>query len=263
MAKASKAVPRQIPLDKLDEPAGVIRLEINQGEIQELADNIVEIGLLQPIVVRPVGERLEIVFGHRRYLAYQLLGRKKISCLVRDMDDSEAAVARASENLRRVGLSLIEEAAVYVDLRDNHKLTTDAIGKLMGVSPGVVKRRMDLLKMPPQLQKALHTKQISYSVAEELWRLGDKGVIDYYLGFAVDHGCTQAVARQWVNEEKKKQRTRDAGTEGGGEALSPMQSRPVWVSCDLCQGPLEVGKETTIRACESCVASIKKALAGS
>lgn len=263
MAKASKTVLRQIPLEKIDEPGGAIRLEINQDEIRELADNITQIGLLQPIVVRPAGERFEIVDGHRRYLSFKVLARKKILCVVRDLDDVTVAVSRASANLRIVGLSLIEEAAIYADLRDNHKLTADQIGELTGISPGVVKRRMDLLKMPPDLQKAIHIKAISYGVAEELWRLGDPGVINYYLGFAVEHGCTVAVARQWVNDERKKARTQEGDVEGGGEALSPMQSRPVWVSCDLCQGPLEVGKETTIRACESCVASIKKALAGS
>lgn len=263
MAKASKATPKQIPLDLLDEPTGVIRLEIDQDEIKELADNIVEIGLLQSIVVRPVGDRFEIVFGHRRCLAHRLLGRKKISCVVRDMDDSEAAVARASENIRRVGLSLIEEAAVYVDLRDNHKLTVDKIGKLMGVSPGVVRRRIDLLKMPPSLQKAIHTKQISYGVAEELWRLRDEGVIDYYLGFAVEHGCTILVARQWVSDERKKQRAQDTDAGGGGGPSFPLESRPVYVPCDLCLGSMELGKETVMRCCESCTALVREAIKAS
>lgn len=261
MVKTSRTIEKQIPLDLIDEPAGVVRLEIDPDEIKSLADNIVEIGLLQSIVVRPADERYEIVFGHRRYLSFKLLGRKKIPCKVRDMDDGEVAIARASENLRRVGLSLIEEAAVYADLRDNHKLTADQIGKLMGISPGVVMRRLDLLKMPPALQKVIHSKQISYGVAEELWRLGDEGLINYYLGFAVEHGCTVAVARQWVNDERKKARTREADVEGSRRDFSPMEARPVFVSCDLCLGPVEIGKEITLRCCENCTASIKKALA--
>jgi len=260
MAKASKAIPKQIPLDLIDEPSGVIRLEINEDEIKELADNIKEVGLVYPITVRPHGERFEIVDGHRRYLSFELLARKKIPCVIRDLEDVDVAVIRASANLRSVGHSLIEEAAIYADLRDNHKLTADQIGKLLGVSPGVVKRRLDLLKMPPDLQKAIHTKQISYGVAEELWRLGDPGVINYYLGFAVEHGCTVAVARQWVSDERKKARTQDSDIEGSGRVASPMEPRPVWVTCDLCLGPMELGKEITMRCCEKCTTLVKKAL---
>lgn len=260
MVKTSRAIEKQIPLDLIDEPTGVIRLEINESEIKELADNIKEIRLVYPITVRPVGDRFEIVDGHRRYLAFKRLARKKIPCKVRDMDDREVAVIRASANLRSVGHSLIEEAAIYADLRDNHKLTADQIGKLLGISPGVVMRRLDLLKMPPDLQKAIHTKQISYGVAEELWRLGDEGLINYYLGFAVEHGCTVAVARQWVSDERKKLRTQNPDVEDAHRDLSPMETRPVWISCDLCIGPMEIGKETTLRCCENCTALIKKAL---
>jgi ParB family chromosome partitioning protein len=258
MAKASKVTIRELAIDVIDEPRGRIRLEIDPESIAELAANIAEVGLLQPIIVRSSGERFEIVAGHRRYLAFQLLKKKRISAIVRDLDDVACALARASENLGRVDLSPIEEAAIYSDLRDEHKLTIDEIGKRMGKTVGVVKRRLDLLKMPDCLQKAIHSKQIGYSVAEELWSLGDIGKIDYYLGFAVDHGATLAVVRVWVQDEKKKARTKESGADGSESLANPMQSRPVYVACDLCLGSMELGTETTIRACEVCTKAIKK-----
>lgn len=259
MAKASKPVTRLIRVDLIDEPDGVIRLEIDPEEVKSLAGSIEEVGLLIPIGVRSRGDRFEIVDGHRRYLAHKLLGREKIACFIRDVDDLECALARATENLGRVNLSPIEEAATYFDLVDTHGLSHEEVGKRMGKSPGVVKRRLDLLKMAPQLQQAVHRKQISYGVAEELWRLGDIGTIDYYLGYAVDHGVTVAVARQWVNDAKKRERGQRGDIGEGGGGASPLESTPVYVSCDLCQGPLNVNSITHLKICPVCVELMREA----
>ena len=169
---------------------------------------------------------------------------------------------RATENIVALRLSPIEEAAVYLDLMDNHKLTLGEVAQRMGKSIGVIKRRTDLLKMPPCLQKAIHSKQISYSVAEELWSLGDLGKIEYYLGFAVDHGATKAVVRMWVQDEKKKLRTQEVASGGGDSLSNPMQGRPVYVACDVCLGSMEIGTETVLRTCEVCTKTIEKAVKG-
>lgn len=252
MAKVSKAKLQEIKLDLIDEPKGVIRLEIDQEKVRNLAENINAIGLLQPIIVRTVGERFEIVAGHRRYLAHKLLRRDQIPAIIRKIDDMGTALVRASENIRRVDLSPIEEAAVYADLRDSHGMTVEEIGKEMGKTQGIVKRRLDLLKMPPQLQKAVHLKQISYGVAEELWRIDDIGSVDYYLSFAIDHGVTVGVARGWVKDFRDAKRREDDDTGGGGGVPSGGEPRPVYVSCDLCQGPMVLGSELLYRVCPEC-----------
>ena len=262
MAKVSKATARKIALDQIDEPKGIIRLDIDPGELDDLAESIREVGLLQPIVVRPDAERFEIVFGHRRYLAHKILGVRKIESIIRSLSDVECALARASENLQRVGLSPLEEAAIYADLRDNHDLSYDDIGKRMGKSPGVVRRRLDLLKMPPQLQKEVHKKVISYGVAEELWSLGDISAIDYYLGFAIDNGATVAVVRSWVKDWKDRKRREGSDVGGGGGVVSPMDPRPVYMPCDVCHGPMELGTESTIRSCPNCSKLISEAIKG-
>jgi len=252
MAKVSKPKFQEIKLDLIDEPKGVIRLEIDQEKVKNLAANIDAIGLLQPIFIRPAGDRFEIVAGHRRYLAHKLLGRDRIPAIIRKIDDMGSALARASENIRRVDLSPIEEAAVYSDLRDSHGMTIDEIGKEMGKTQGIVKRRLDLLKMAPQLQKAVHLKQISYGVAEELWRIDDIGSVDYYLSFAIDHGVTVEVARGWVKDYRDKKRRAEADVGGGGDQSSGGEPRPIYVSCDLCQGPMVLGSELIYRVCPDC-----------
>lgn len=260
MAKVSGLIAKRLPMERIVEPGAVVRMEIDPEEIQKLADNIAEIGLLQPIVVRAVAGNFEIVDGHRRFLAHRLLERTAINCTVVKMDDVECAVARASANVWHVDITPIEEAAIYADLRDVHGLTINEIGKRMTKSPGIIKRRLDLLKMPPQLQKAIHIKAINYSVAEELWSLGDNSAIDYYLGYAVDHGATQIVVRGWVKGWKDEQRRKEAGTGGGGGDRSPLEVRPVYVPCDLCLEAMELGKETLFRTCPNCSKSITDAL---
>lgn len=262
MPKASKMKVQEIKVDLIDEPSGVVRLEIDPEAVEDLAKNIDEVGLLQPINVRAVGERFEVVAGHRRLKAFLLLKRKRIPCIVGVFDDIGTALARASENIRRIDLSPIEEAAIYGDLHDTHGLGYDAIGKFMGKSGGVVRRRIDMLRMPPDLQKAIHRRQISISVAEELWSIGEEGGISYYLEFAVAHGVTQAVAREWARDWKKAKRGRENGTGEGGSPGSPMEVEPTYITCDFCHGPVELGKDTVLRGCPECVVKIKEAIGG-
>jgi len=247
----------EVDLSLIDEPKGIVRMEISSEAITELAQSISEIGLLQPVLLRKSDNRFEIVAGHRRFLAHKQLELKKIKSIVRVTTDQEAAVLRATENLSRVGLTPVEEAAIFADLVGSHGLSYDQIGKRVGKSPGLVRRRMDLLKMPPQLQQAVHRKQISISVAEELWPISDTASLDYYLSFALDGGCTKEVARQWCKDWRDSQRRQDAASGNSRQALAPSEPRPVYVSCDLCTGPVEIGQETVFRTCPICTKTIK------
>jgi len=262
MPKVLKMKVQEVKVDLIDEPAGVVRMDIDPEEVQDLAKNIEEIGLLQPLDVRPMGERFEIVFGHRRFKALQLLGYKKVPCIVGDRDDVGTALARASENIRRVNLSPIEEAAIYADLHGNHGLSYEAVGKKMGKSAGVVRRRLDMLRMPPELQKAIHRKQISVSAAEELWSIGDEGGISYYLEFAVEHGATKDVCRGWAQDWKKSHRPPGDASGESSSPGSPYEVEPTYIACDFCHGPVELGKDTVLRGCSECVEKIKAATRG-
>ena len=251
-----------IPLEKIRRPKAPDRIEIDPEGIQELAKNISEQGLLQNPIVRPVGDDYEIVAGDRRILAIRQLAWESVPCVVKKLDDTQTAIVRASENLARRDLSPIEEAKIYKRLQEQFGLSYDQIGRKMGISGGLVKRRLDLLKMPPQLQDAVHKKKISYGVAEALWTISDETMLDYYLGFAIEHGVTVAVARQWANDWKMSQIMKPTIEEGQEDTISPMASRPVWIACDLCQGPMELGTETVLRICPDCRKMINKRLFG-
>jgi len=258
MVTHSKQTIKDISLDLIDEPKGILRLEINVDDLNDLAQSISEIGLMQPILVAVDGERFELVFGHRRFLAHKKLGLSVIHAIVRKMTQEEIGIARATENIARADLSPLEEAATYKNLLEQYHLSFEQIARKMGKSPGTIKRRMDILKMPPQLQKAVHGKQISISVAEQLWTISDLTDLDYYLTFALDGGCTKEVARSWAQDWRKKKRQQaNPGAEGVQE-VAPSEPRPVYVGCDLCTGPMEIGTEVVLRLCPDCFKIIKQ-----
>lgn len=244
---------QEILVEKIRGPQIRDRFAIDEDRIVSLSQDIAENGLINPILVRKNGEGFEVVAGERRFLAVQRLGWERVACHVQDLDDKSAAFLRAVENLGREDLSPVEEGTIYAGLVQNHGLTYDEVAKRVGKTVGVVKRRMDLLKMPQILQRAIHNKQIRYGVGEELWRLSDEGRIDYYLGFAIDHGATVAVVRQWVNDELKAQRRQVGDVEGGGGLANPMETTPTYISCDFCKGPVELGKDAVLRACPDCL----------
>lgn len=253
-----KPVFRKINLDLIDRPDEIVRLEIDEGQLRELADSIQERGLMQPIEVTPRGDRFLIVFGDRRYLAHELLKKKNIMCVIEDIDDVQVIIDRGVENLQRVNLTPFEEGHIYRGLMDKAKMTLDEISQRFGKSPGVVHRRMDILRMPESFQKALHAGTVSISVAEELWSCPDNGKRQYFLEMAIEHGITKEVARSWVDEFKKSRRSVDGAGEGGGGLQPAYEDVPIFRACDICLSPVEYKDVKELRICPHCHEEIVK-----
>lgn len=263
MAKKEEKLSEQyveVPLDKIDEPSGSVRLDISNELIEELGENIREQGLFNPILLRSNGKRFEIVAGHRRYLAFKYLKWKMIPSKVGVMDDLTVALARAAENIFREDISPIEEGAIYLDLSTVHKMNFDQISKRMRKPASRIKRRMDLMKMPACLQKAIHNKEISATVGEELWGFGKESVVEYYLSFAIDNGATKEVVKGWRKDYEREQRGKRESGEGGDSLQNPNEPTKFYASCDICQEAMELGTETPFRACGECAKKVKDAL---
>ena len=257
MAEARKVV-KNILMTLIDRPTVPDRIQTEVEHISELAASIQEIGLRSPIELRPKNDRYEIISGDCRYQAFSLLLRDTIPAFVTDMSDSDVLVIRATENLQRKDLTVIEEARIYKRLHDDQSMSWEQIAKRVGKSAALVKRRHDLLRMPKILQDAMHNKQIGYAVAEELSYLIDLNKIEYYLGFCIDHGATKDVVREWVKEEKSKERQSNAASGGGDWGSAIPEMRPIYVSCDLCAGPQELNTIVSMRICQSCHETIKQ-----
>lgn len=252
MTEKQKMKVQDILLSLIDRPAAPDRLSIDPDYIKELAASIAELGLMNPILLCPRAGRFEIVAGDCRYQAFLSLGRVYIPAIVQVLDAESVSVSRATENLQRKDLTIIEEARIYRHLHNDLNLTWDAIAKRTGKPAAQVKRRYDLLRLPEILIKALHEKKIGYTVAEELSRLKDAARIEYYLNFCVDHGATKEVVAGWVKEELSLIRQKDSPGEGGSWGSPQIELKPVYVSCDLCTGPMEISKVVSLRICGDC-----------
>ena len=253
-----KQLKKRVLLSLIDRPEEPDRLEIDSEYIKELAESIREIGLMNAIALKPKGDRYEVIWGDRRYLAHIHLGLPDIEATIHTVDDEQMHIMRATENLQRENLTPIEEAYIYRRMHDKLSMNWEQIGKRCGKSPGSVKRRYDLLKLPECLITAVQKKQIAFTVAEELGFLKNLTKVQYLLQFAIDHGATTAVVRQWVRDEHAVERNPSTVNGGGGWASPPGKSLPVYVACDLCTSPMEIGTESVYRVCGSCTAELKR-----
>lgn len=149
----------------IDESPTNPRGEFDKDALAELAASIKDLGVLQPVMVRPMGERFELVFGHRRFRAAKLVGLKEIPVIIRDLDEREVLEAQLCENLKRQDLSAVEEADGYQRLKSEFNLTVEAIAKKVGKSKASVYARMKLADLSPAARKLVHDKRVDASVA--------------------------------------------------------------------------------------------------
>lgn len=260
MTKKKLDIPRELQMVKIAEPQTPDRLEIDPDEINRLAGSIKELGQITPIEVVKNGEFFDIVFGHRRYLAHKVLGKKTIIAVVKVLEPKDIKKRRATENLGRVNLSAVEEGSVYLDLKNEYDMSKNQIAEFTGKTPGRVRRCMDIHKMPFKMQRAIHDKKISIGVGECLISCPDEGHQDYLLDMCIEHGVTVVVARQWVEDWKKEKRSHHADVNKGGGDPHLMEIAPTYMACNTCSGPTDITKVKYLQICPSCHATILNAM---
>ena len=142
------AAEAEIPVEAIQANPFQPRGDFDPDRLAELADSIRENGLLQPVVVRPVGDAFEIVVGERRFRAIQRLGWTSVPALVRPLDDQQMLVVALVENLQRHDLSALEEARGYRRLMRDFGLTQEEVGRYMGRDRSTVANALRLLALP-------------------------------------------------------------------------------------------------------------------
>ena len=136
--------------------------------LKELSQSIREHGVIQPIIVRKVGDKYEIIAGERRFRASQLAGKETIPALVRDIDDKEAAKIALLENLQRSNLTPIEEAKTYKTILKLDNITQEELAQNLGKSQSTIANKLRLLTLDEEVQTALLNSQISERHARSL-----------------------------------------------------------------------------------------------
>ena len=145
----------------------------NDQSLKELAISIKEHGVIQPIIVRKIGEKYEIIAGERRYKASTMVGLTKIPAIIKNMDDKESAKVALIENLQRKDLTPIEEARTYQKILDLDEMTQEDLAKTMGKSQSAISNKLRLLTLPEEVQDALLHEEISERHARSLLNVSD------------------------------------------------------------------------------------------
>ncbi len=145
----------------------------DEKALKELAISIKEHGVIQPIIVRNIGNKYEIIAGERRYKASALAGLTKIPAIVRNLDDKESSKVALLENLQRKNLNPIEEARTYQKILELDQMTQEELAKTMGKSQSAVANKIRLLALTDEVQDALLKEQISERHARALLNITD------------------------------------------------------------------------------------------
>ena len=208
-----------LPIDAIRPNPYQPRGSFDEESIGLLADSIREVGLLQPVLVRPAGDGYELIAGERRWRAARRAGLRTIPALVRETDDNSALEQALVENVQREGLNPLEEAAAYQQLIEDFKLTHEQVASRVGKSRASISNMLRLLQLPPSIQRAVRESQLSMGHARAL--LGTP-----------DRAFQESLAKRAMKDDLSVRAVEDAvraHNDGAGDAqpkLAPGKMRP-------------------------------------
>ncbi|MBD5784655.1 ParB/RepB/Spo0J family partition protein [Cellulosimicrobium terreum] len=171
----------EVPVDSIRPNPMQPRTVFDEAELDELIGSIREIGVLQPIVVRPApgdGGSYELIMGERRWRATQAAGLDTIPAIVRETDDSDLLRDALLENLHRSALNPLEEAAAYRQLLDDFGCTHEELAERISRSRPQISNTLRLLRLPPLVQRRVAAGVLSAGHARALLGLSDGGEIE-------------------------------------------------------------------------------------
>ena len=169
----------EVPVDAISPGSRQPRRQFDPEGIAGLSASIRQVGVLQPVVVRPLGEgSYELVMGERRWRAAREAGLETIPALVSETDDRQALQRALIENMHRRDLNAIEEAAAYQQLIAEGGLTHDELAEQLGLSRPAVSNALRLLELPPAVHRLLVDRRLSAGHARALLGLPDPGSME-------------------------------------------------------------------------------------
>jgi ParB family chromosome partitioning protein len=194
------------------------REHFGEEQLSALADSIREVGVLQPVLVRPADDGYELIAGERRWRAARRAGLQGIPALIKTTDDASALEHALVENVHRTDLNALEEAAAYQQLIEDFGLTHEQVAARVGRSRVAITNTLRLLQLPPAIQKMIQDDTLKGGHARAL--LGTP-----------DRAFQEQVARRVVNEGLSVRAVEDAVRAHAGDAkrapsAAPGQLRP-------------------------------------
>lgn len=149
------------------------RIKFDDSAIFELSESIKSHGVFQPIIVRPIGDKYEIIAGERRYKASVLANKKTIPAIIMDLNDNDTVEIALIENVQRANLTPIEEAISYKKILDMGYMNQEQLAQKLGKTQSTIANKLRLLNLDEDVQEALLENKISERHARSILKLKD------------------------------------------------------------------------------------------
>jgi ParB family chromosome partitioning protein len=233
-------------------PAFDSRTSTNPEKDAELLESVRQYGVLEPISVKKLNGKFEIIFGHRRFRAACAAPLPTIPAMVLDADEQLTEILKCHENIHQLPLSHIDQASHFCYMRVHFHMTETEIAKLVGKSIPYVSQHLSLLESGQNIITAVQDGAISFSVARELVQVENSEEQNRLLRIAADNGATAAVVHSWVREAN-----RDTAPPGTGPVYVPddgqqsFNQNPTF-PCQSCENQTPISHLMIVRLCQNC-----------
>lgn len=219
-SEESDSAPTAIPVDRIDPNPFQPRREFDEAEIKQLAESLKQHQLIQPILVRKLGDRYELIAGERRVRAARLLGWSTINAVIRECSDRETAEIAIVENLLRKDLNPIDKARSFERYLKEHNSTQEELSRRIGVDRSTIANLLRLLELPETIQKSLIDGKISAGHAKSLLSIRDSVQQQELCKRIIAEGLSVREVERAAQAHKEKAAASSPSTEGAPSAAA-------------------------------------------
>ena len=238
----------EISIDKISPNREQPRRIFDEAALEELAESMKQIGIIQPVILSKDGEYYKIIAGERRWRAAKIAGIDKIPAIIRSFDGAAAFEVALIENLQRENLNLIEEARGYKKLIDDFNFSQDDVAQKVGKSRPTVTNALRLLNLDERVQQFVLNNDISAGHARALLSLEDKDVQYEVAEKIIENGLSVRVVEAFVKNHKnhkkndvdKKVSFDTAGYKTIETNLKDLFGTKVKLNCKKNKGKIEI-----------------------
>ena len=202
------SAPQTLRLSQIEPNKKQPRKDFDEAALNALAENIAELGVIQPLTVRPYGDGYQIVAGERRWRAAKIAGLKEVPVRIMDLDDEQTMVIALIENLQREDLNPIETALGYKQLMETYDMTQEEVAKRVGKPRPSVANALRLLSLPGDLQEKVRDGELSVGHCKVILGVQDEGLQRTLAEKAMKGGTTvralESLAKQLTSGKPEK-----------------------------------------------------------
>jgi len=218
--KGQQKMVERIPVELIIPNPYQPRQQFDEEELFKLAQSIRAYGLIQPIVVRSVEGKYQIIAGERRFRACRMLGMERIPAIVQDMNDQNAAAVSLIENIQRRELNYFEEANAYSLLINNFNMTQEDLARKIGKSQSAIANKLRLLKLPLEVQSLIVPDMLTERHARALLKLNSPDLQIAAIKQIYEQELTVKETEKLVEDLSKNNMPRESEAKPGQQQVS-------------------------------------------